>query len=109
MNLQQLRTFILIAELGSLSKASDRMRIAQPALSRQMKLMQEEVGVALFDRHHGGMRLTSAGEEMLRRVPGLIRQLDLLARDAEQIPQHPKVEQMDSHTPRIPRSQLTKN
>ncbi len=76
MNLQQLRTFIRIAELGSLSKASDRMRIAQPSLSRQMKLLQEEVGVALFDRHRGGMRLTPAGDELLRRVPGLIRQLD---------------------------------
>jgi DNA-binding transcriptional LysR family regulator len=76
MKLQHLRTFIRIAELGSLSKASDRMRIAQPALSRQMKLLQQEVGVALFERHHAGMRLTPAGEELLRRVPGLIRQLD---------------------------------
>jgi DNA-binding transcriptional LysR family regulator len=81
MNLQQLRTFIRIAELGSLSKASDRMRVAQPALSRQMKLLQEEVGVVLFDRHRGGMRLTLAGEELLRRVPGLIRQLDQVYED----------------------------
>jgi DNA-binding transcriptional LysR family regulator len=81
MNLQQLRTFIRIAELGSLSKASDRMRIAQPALSRQMKLLQEEVGVPLFERHRGGMRLTPAGDELLRRVPGLIRQLDQVYAD----------------------------
>jgi len=85
MNLQQLRTFIRIAELGSLSKASDRMGIAQPALSRQMKLLQEEVGVALFERHHGGMRLTPAGDELLRRVPGLIRQLDQVYADVRSL------------------------
>jgi LysR family nitrogen assimilation transcriptional regulator len=76
MNLQHLKTFIRIAELGSLSKASDRMRIAQPALSRQMKLLQEEIGVPLFERHRRGMRLTQAGEELLQRVSGLTRQLD---------------------------------
>ena len=81
MNLQQLKTFIRVAELGSLSKASDRMRVAQPALSRQMKLLQGEVGVALLERHHSGMRLTPAGEELLRRVPGLIRQLDQVYAD----------------------------
>ena len=81
MNLQQLRTFIEIAELGSLSRASSRIRIAQPALSRQMKLLQQEVGVVLFERHHGGMRLTAAGSELLHRVPGLIRQLDQVYAD----------------------------
>lgn len=81
MNLQQLRTFIWIAELGSLSKASDRLRIAQPALSRQMKLLQEDIGVTLFERHRGGMRLTATGEELRRRVPGVIRQLEQLYAD----------------------------
>jgi DNA-binding transcriptional LysR family regulator len=76
MNLQHLKTFIRVAELGSLSKASDRMRIAQPALSRQMKLLQDEIGVPLFERHRGGMRLTQAGDELLQRVSGLVRQLD---------------------------------
>jgi LysR family transcriptional regulator, nitrogen assimilation regulatory protein len=76
MNLQQLKTFMLIAELGSLSKVSDRIRIAQPALSRQMRLLQEEVGVVLLIRHRLGLRLTEAGEEMLRRLSGVIRQLD---------------------------------
>jgi DNA-binding transcriptional LysR family regulator len=76
MNLQQLKTFVLIAELGSLSKVSDRIRIAQPALSRQMRLLQEEVGVPLLARHRLGLRLTEAGEEMLKRLSGVIRQLD---------------------------------
>jgi len=84
-NLQHLRTFIRIAELGSLSKASDRMGIAQPALSRQMKLLQEEVGVPLFERHHAGMRLTPAGDELLQRLPGLMRQLDQVYADVRSL------------------------
>jgi DNA-binding transcriptional LysR family regulator len=76
MNLQQLKTLVLIAELGSLSKVSDRIRIAQPALSRQMKLLQEEIGVPLLARHRLGLRLTEAGEVMVERISGMIRQLD---------------------------------
>jgi len=81
--------FLRIGELGSLSKAAHRMRIAQPALSRQMKLLQEDIGVPLLTRHRHGMRLTPAGEELMRRVGGLIRQLDQAIEDvhsAEGIP-----------------------
>jgi LysR family transcriptional regulator, nitrogen assimilation regulatory protein len=76
MNLQQLKNFILIAELGSLSRVSDRIRVAQPALSRQMKLLQEEVGVPLLTRHRHGLRLTEGGSELLSRLSGVLRQLD---------------------------------
>ena len=73
--------FLRIGELGSLSKAAHRLRIAQPALSRQMKLLQEDIGVPLLTRHRHGMRLTPAGEELMRRVSGLIRQLDQAVED----------------------------
>jgi DNA-binding transcriptional LysR family regulator len=85
MNLQQLKTFTLIAELGSLSKVSDRIRIAQPALSRQMRLLQEEVGVPLLVRHRLGLRLTEAGQEMLRRTSSVIRQLDQAFEDVRSL------------------------
>lgn len=76
MDLQRLKTFLKIAELGSLSKASDRLRIAQPALSRQVRLLEDEIGAPLFTRHRRGMELTPAGEELALRVSGLLRQLD---------------------------------
>ena len=76
MDLQRLKAFLTVAELGSLSKASDRMRIAQPALSRKIRLLEEEIGVALFARHRWGMKLTAAGESLMSRVSGLLRQLD---------------------------------
>ena len=56
-----MRTFKLVAELGSLSSASDRLRVAQPALSRQIKLLEHELQVRLFVRTGRGMVLTAVG------------------------------------------------
>ena len=50
MDLKQLKTFILVAETGSLSKASDRLRLAQPSLSRHIRMLEATVGVPLFAR-----------------------------------------------------------
>ena len=76
MDLKQLKTFICIAESGSLSRASDRLRIAQPALSRQIKLLEHTVGTELFNRHVRGMDLTDAGKMLLGRISGPIHQLE---------------------------------
>ncbi|UFN48384.1 LysR substrate-binding domain-containing protein [Roseomonas sp. OT10] len=76
MDLRQLNTFQQVADLGSLSKASDRLRIAQPALSRQMRLLEEELKVPLFVRHGRGMVLTPAGEMLRERVSGILRQIE---------------------------------
>ena len=81
MDLRQLKTFLKVAELGSLSKASDQMRIVQPALSRHIKLLEKEAGAPLFVRQSTGMKLTAAGKELLRRVSDPVRQLDLALSD----------------------------
>jgi len=75
LDLKRLETFLKVAELGSLSRAADRLRIAQPALSRQMRLLEEEIGSPIFARHRRGMQLTPAGEELQRRLVGPLRQL----------------------------------
>lgn len=75
MDIKRLENFLKIAELGSLSRAADRMRVAQPALSRQMRLLEEEAGTPLFARHRRGMQLTAAGEELQRRLAGPLRQV----------------------------------
>ena len=85
MDLKQLKTFICLAEAGSLSRASDRLRIAQPALSRHIKLLENEIGVELFTRHVRGMDLTEPGKELLARVSGLIRQLEQSFQDVRSI------------------------
>lgn len=81
MELRQLRTFRSVAELGSLSKAADRLRIAQPALSRQIKLLEHELRTKLFVRNGRGMALTDAGKVLLARIGGLVRQLEQVRDD----------------------------
>ena len=76
MDIRQLRTFSCVAELGSLSKASDTLRVAQPALSRQIKLLEHELRADLFTRNGRGMVLTDAGRLLLARTSGIVRQID---------------------------------
>lgn len=75
MNLRRLVYFMRVAELGSLSRASEALRIAQPALSRQMRMLEEELGVTLFERTLRGMVLTEHGESLRRDVSGPLRQI----------------------------------
>ncbi len=90
MDLRQLRTFIRVAETGSLSRASDRLRLAQPALSRHIKLLEEEIGLELFVRHGRGMNLTEAGRELLARVSGLVSQLESSIEDVRGLSVDPR-------------------
>jgi len=76
MEISQLRTLIHVAELGSLSKAADRLHIAQPALSRQVRMLEAELGVRLFNRHGRGMVLTENGQEVLRHARRVFAELD---------------------------------
>ncbi|MGE0802205.1 MAG: LysR family transcriptional regulator [Lautropia sp.] len=76
MDLRRLKAFMAIAELGSVSQASDRLHIAQTALSRQIQLLEHEIGAELFARHHRGMALTPAGDMLLARIGHLVKQLD---------------------------------
>lgn len=89
MNLRQLQTFATVADLGSLSKASDRLRTAQPALSRQIKLLEHSLKATLFTRNGRGMALTDAGQLLLARVGGLMRQLEQVRDDMLSLGQAP--------------------
>lgn len=83
MDFRQLKTFSCVAELGSLSKASDTLRIAQPALSRQIKLLEHELRAELFTRNGRGMVLTEAGRLLLARTAGIVRQIDQIRDDIQ--------------------------
>jgi DNA-binding transcriptional LysR family regulator len=68
MQLRHFRYFIAAAEEGSFLKAAGRLRVAQPSLSRQMRDLEREVGVTLFERLPRGVRMTPAGEVFLKEA-----------------------------------------
>ena len=65
MDLRQLRTFAAVADHGTVSAAAQRLRTAQPALSRQIRALEDELGVRLFERVRRRLVLTGEGEELL--------------------------------------------
>jgi LysR family hca operon transcriptional activator len=66
--LRHLRYFVAVAEEGSFLGAASRLRVAQPALSKQIHDLEHEVGVKLFERRPRGTRVTPAGEAFLRHA-----------------------------------------
>lgn len=81
MDLKQLRTFLHVAETGSLSKAAKRLNVTQPALSRQIRLLEEDAGVALFVRTGRGVVLSEAGEKLAPRARILAEEMERLKMD----------------------------
>jgi DNA-binding transcriptional LysR family regulator len=68
MELRHLRYFVAIAEERSFTGAAERLWIAQPGLSTQMRRLEDELGVQLLERHSRGIDLTAAGEVFLERA-----------------------------------------
>ncbi|CAN7401773.1 LysR family transcriptional regulator [Phenylobacterium sp. LjRoot219] len=77
MDLRRLRYFLRIADEGSMSRAASVLGIAQPALSRQVRLLEEALGVVLFRRTPRGVALTEEGEQLRASMTGPLRQLEL--------------------------------
>jgi LysR family nitrogen assimilation transcriptional regulator len=72
MNLRQLEIFIAIVEEGSLTKAADRVHIVQPALTQQIKALEEEFGLPLLVRSSRGVRPTEAGRRLVMHAQPLL-------------------------------------
>jgi LysR family nitrogen assimilation transcriptional regulator len=81
MDLRTLRYFVYVAEARSFSKAAMQLRIAQPALSRQIRKLEDEVGIALILRTRRQLELTDAGLLLLQRAHSLLRQAAQTADD----------------------------
>ena len=68
MEIRQLRTVLAIAETGSLTRAAELLHVVQPALSRQLKQLEDELGTSLFERNRSGMLLTESGRRFVDQV-----------------------------------------
>src|SRR5437899_9057346 len=83
MDLKRLRTFVVVADLGTVSKAALRLRISQSALSRQIGDLEYECGFKLFDRIGRRLFLTTRGEQLLEDCRGVLSQLGSLGERIE--------------------------
>ncbi len=83
MDLKRLRTFVVVADVGTVSKAALRLRISQSALSRQISDLEYECGFKLFDRIGRRLFLTTRGEQLLGDCRGVLGQLASLGERIE--------------------------
>lgn len=68
MEIYQLRTFAIVARLGHITRAAELLHVTQPAVTAHIKALEQELGIALFDRSHGRITLTKSGELLLPEV-----------------------------------------
>ena len=76
MELRHLRYFVTVARALSFTRAAAKLRVAQPALSRQVQDLEDEIGVDLFRRSPRGVTLTAEGELLLEEAEALLRQAE---------------------------------
>ena len=76
MDIRVLRYFVTVADERSFTKAAERLHMSQPPLSKQIKLLENDLGVCLFDRTTRVLYLTREGEILYKRAKKIISQMD---------------------------------
>lgn len=84
MDIRQLRYFMAIVEEGQISRAAKRLHIAQPPLSLQLKLLEEELGVQLIERNTRSMQPTSAGHALYQRAEQIVGLIDAATKEVRE-------------------------
>src|SRR5262245_18685416 len=81
MKLRQLRCFVKVVEVGSMTRAAEQLFVAQPALGVQIKMLEERLGVVLLVRHSRGVAPTRAGQLVYERARQILRLVDETQRE----------------------------
>lgn len=76
MDLKQLRAFMTVADTGNVTRAAELLHLVQPAVSRQLRLLEESIGAELFERERHGMVLTEAGKTLMTYARRAMLELD---------------------------------
>ena len=85
MELNHLQSFIAVAKLGHLTRAAETLHLSQPALSGQIKALEENLGVTLFERSSSGMSLTTSGRRLLEDAQRVIEAVEQLKHAAQRL------------------------
>ena len=83
MELYQLRSFAAVAEAGHLTRAAEKLHVSQPAVSAQIKALEDELELALFERTSSGMVLTTAGQTLLAYAQKVMTAAQALRNEAK--------------------------
>jgi len=81
MEIRQIQYAIALAELKNFSRAADKLHLAQPSLSQQISKLEKELGVLLFERNPGELRLTYAGQQFIEQGTKILDQLEQLKKE----------------------------
>jgi DNA-binding transcriptional LysR family regulator len=84
MDIRQLKYFRAIVEEGQISRAAKRLHIAQPPLSLQLKLLEQELGVQLIERNTRSMRLTKAGHALYQRAEQILDMVEAATKEMKE-------------------------
>jgi LysR family nitrogen assimilation transcriptional regulator len=85
----RMRYFTVIAQLGSLTRASGQLGVAQPALSLHMRTLEEQLGTQLLNRTSRGVSLTEAGETLLSHTKSILRAIEQAEHATREQAEHP--------------------
>lgn len=85
MEIHQIRAFVTVARLGNVTRAAEALNLTQPAVTTQVKALEQSLGVSLFERAAGRMSLSKAGERLLATAEQLLVQSRQLKSEAKQL------------------------